>query len=134
MPRHFDLYFYHHGVIVIYYENSYLVFFLSSPYSKGHIMLFCPHIPCPRLSDPLLTVCVLGVCVLHQALQEVGVVIKGYWCVKRWPAPWHGHLYEVGMLLAIFLLPLIIMTFAYVSICRELVRVSSKKGAFKGER
>ncbi|ELU04735.1 hypothetical protein CAPTEDRAFT_22840, partial [Capitella teleta] len=40
-------------------------------------------------------------------------------------------LLQVGMLICIFLIPLVLMTFAYVSICRELIRVSSMKSTVK---
>jgi len=52
-------------------------------------------------------------------LEQVGVKRIGHWCLKDWQSAVLGPLYELYMLLLILIIPLVTMTFAYVSICRE---------------
>ena len=50
---------------------------------------------------------------------------KSHWCFKDWQPTVLGTVYELYMLLLILIFPLVAMTFAYVSICRELWTVLS---------
>ena len=55
----------------------------------------------------------------------MGVKRIGHWCLKDWEPAVLGPIYELYMLLLILVFPLVAMTFAYVSICRELWTVMS---------
>ena len=55
---------------------------------------------------------------------------KGYWCIKDWPQPVYSQLYEVGMLMVGLVIPVSIMTYAYVSIARELGLMSPNSSTF----
>ncbi|CAH1773989.1 unnamed protein product [Owenia fusiformis] len=61
----------------------------------------------------------------------IGENRTGYWCVKEWSAPIYGQLYELYMLITIFIIPLGIMSFAYFGICHELWRVTSKRASIR---
>ena len=58
--------------------------------------------------------------VFHQIHKEVGHRRPAYWCVKNWGDAVSSQLYEVYMLWVMLILPLAVMSFAYVSICKEL--------------
>ncbi|KAH9523415.1 hypothetical protein Btru_039975 [Bulinus truncatus] len=60
---------------------------------------------------------------------EVGRKIKAYWCMNNWDAALESQLYEVYMLFLMLILPLVIMTFAYVSIIRELWAMASLRSS-----
>ncbi len=62
-----------------------------------------------------------------QVHKEVGVRRKAYWCVKEWSKPWFSHIYELGMFWLIFVSPVVIMSFAYASICMELWVMTRKR-------
>jgi len=55
-----------------------------------------------------------------KVLEQVGVRRVAHWCLKEWQPAVLGPIYELYMLLLILVCPLVAMTFAYVSICREL--------------
>ena len=56
---------------------------------------------------------------------------KAYWSVKEWGSPLYSQLYEVYMLMLIFILPLIIITYAYINICVELWIMTSKRASMR---
>lgn len=62
-----------------------------------------------------------------QVHKEVGVVRKGYWCVKEWPSEAMEQAYELAMLLFLFCCPLAVMTFTYASVCIEMTSMSAKR-------
>ena len=62
-----------------------------------------------------------------QIHKEVGGVRKGYWCIKQWEKPVYAKSYEVGMLLGIFVIPVTIISFAYINICKELWTMTSNR-------
>ena len=71
-------------------------------------------------------------CLFHnQTHQEVGHKQKGYWCVKEWPNVHISRVYELIMLLFIFILPIAIMVFTYASICRELWVMTSRRAEMR---
>ena len=57
--------------------------------------------------------------------KEVGERKKAYWCVKEWPKQEYSIAYELGFACLVFVVPLAVMTFAYVNICRELWTVTA---------
>ena len=59
---------------------------------------------------------------------------KGYWCVKEWPVQWYSQVYECAMLAFVFVIPLAIMGFAYVSISMEMWRISSDRVELRANR
>ncbi|KAK7495069.1 hypothetical protein BaRGS_00013709, partial [Batillaria attramentaria] len=61
--------------------------------------------------------------------KEVGERRPAYWCVKNWEHRLYAQLYEVYMLCIVLLLPLLVMSFAYASICRELWVMTSRRSA-----
>ena len=69
-----------------------------------------------------------------QTHKEVGCRLKAYWCVKEWSKQWYSQLYETSMLFGVFLIPLGIMTFAYVCICREMWRVTAHRVTLRARR
>ncbi|CAK9299029.1 unnamed protein product [Gordionus sp. m RMFG-2023] len=62
---------------------------------------------------------------------EVGEVRKGYWCIKEWPNREYSIAYEIFQLCLLLLFPVIIMSFAYVSIARELKNVRKQRHSFQ---
>ena len=62
---------------------------------------------------------------VRQIHKEVGHRRLAYWCVKNWEDTVHSQLYEVYMLWVMLILPLGVMSFAYISICKELWVMSS---------
>jgi hypothetical protein len=65
--------------------------------------------------------------------KQVGGVRIGYWCVKEWSEPVYEQVYELSMLVVVLVLPLSVMTFAYVSICKELWLVTSNRAKLRAE-
>ncbi|XP_059149400.1 cholecystokinin receptor-like, partial [Physella acuta] len=61
--------------------------------------------------------------------EEVGGKVKAYWCIKDWDSTLYSRLYETYMLWLMLILPLVIMTFAYVSIIRELWTMASLRSS-----
>ncbi|KAL8598577.1 hypothetical protein ACOMHN_051365 [Nucella lapillus] len=69
---------------------------------------------------------VLALPIIFQTIhKEVGHYRRAYWCTKNWDNRTHAQMYELYMLWVMLLLPLAVMTFAYVSICKELWVMSS---------
>ncbi|KAL8590362.1 hypothetical protein ACOMHN_011576 [Nucella lapillus] len=63
--------------------------------------------------------------ILEEVHKEVGHRRRAYWCLKNWDNKVQSRLYEVYMLGVMLLLPLSVMSFSYVSICKELWVMSS---------
>ncbi|KAL8583804.1 hypothetical protein ACOMHN_036439 [Nucella lapillus] len=63
----------------------------------------------------------------------VGEVRKGYWCLEQWPEPVFHQVYQLYMLLIVYLLPLTFMTCNYVSICRRLWQVRYQRASIRAE-
>ncbi|XP_076462810.1 QRFP-like peptide receptor [Babylonia areolata] len=63
----------------------------------------------------------------------VGEVRKGYWCMEQWPEPVLHQVYQLYMLLVVYLLPLTFMTANYVSICRRLWQVRYQRASIRAE-
>ncbi|XP_041357593.1 gastrin/cholecystokinin type B receptor-like [Gigantopelta aegis] len=59
-----------------------------------------------------------------QKHKEVGDIRKAYWCVKEWSKPSLAIVFEVYMLVVIFVIPVLVMIMAYTAICVELFRMS----------
>ncbi|XP_035825968.1 QRFP-like peptide receptor [Aplysia californica] len=59
----------------------------------------------------------------------VGEIRKGYWCLEDWEFPVLARVYSLYMLVLVFLLPLVLMTTAYFSICRRLREVRYQQSA-----
>ncbi|KAK6179239.1 hypothetical protein SNE40_011645 [Patella caerulea] len=57
----------------------------------------------------------------------VGVKIKAYWCVKNWPSSKIEIVFEVYMLVLMFVIPMTVMIVAYAGICKELLALSSTR-------
>ncbi|XP_076462096.1 gastrin/cholecystokinin type B receptor-like [Babylonia areolata] len=77
-----------------------------------------------------LTSLVLALPIIFQTVhREVGHFRRAYWCTKDWENRTQAQLYEVYMLWVMLLLPLATITFAYVSICRELWIMGSLRSA-----
>ncbi|XP_005096075.2 QRFP-like peptide receptor [Aplysia californica] len=69
---------------------------------------------------------VLALPIVFQRIHKlVGERVKAYWCIKDWESTMYSRLYEVYLLLLMLVIPLVIMTFAYVSIIRELWMMAS---------
>ncbi len=69
----------------------------------------------------------LTLLLFFQIHKEVGSIRKGYWCLEEWPTSWASQLYNTGMLLLVFIIPLLVMSFAYVSISKEMWKISANK-------
>uniref|UniRef100_A0A2C9K892 G-protein coupled receptors family 1 profile domain-containing protein n=1 Tax=Biomphalaria glabrata TaxID=6526 RepID=A0A2C9K892_BIOGL len=67
--------------------------------------------------------------IFQKVHKEVGKNVKAYWCVNNWDAVLYSRLYEIYMLFLMLILPLLIMTFAYVSIIRELWTMASLRSS-----
>ncbi|XP_076441094.1 cholecystokinin receptor-like [Babylonia areolata] len=63
----------------------------------------------------------------------VGERKKGYWCMEQWAGPELHQLYQLYMLLVVYLLPLTFMTANYVSICRRLWQVRYQRASIRAE-
>ncbi|XP_025111286.1 G-protein coupled receptor 54-like [Pomacea canaliculata] len=61
----------------------------------------------------------------------VGGSRKGYWCMERWPDLVYQQLYQLYMLLIVYVLPLTFMTCTYVSICRRLWQVRYQRASIR---
>ncbi|KAK2156609.1 hypothetical protein LSH36_209g05011 [Paralvinella palmiformis] len=68
--------------------------------------------------------------IIHgQIHKKVGRSRIGYWCLEEWPMPFYEQIYDISMLVVILIIPLIMMTFAYASICRELWVVATARAS-----
>ncbi|CAL1528107.1 unnamed protein product, partial [Lymnaea stagnalis] len=73
---------------------------------------------------------ILAMPIIFQRVHKlVGVKVKAYWCINNWESVFYSRLYEVYMLLLMLIVPLLIMTFAYVSIIRELWTMASLRSS-----
>lgn len=54
-------------------------------------------------------------------------LIAYYWCVRDWDNRFYWELYELYMLVIILIIPLIIMTYSYYCICKQLWSVMNKR-------
>ncbi|ESP05640.1 hypothetical protein LOTGIDRAFT_152502 [Lottia gigantea] len=66
--------------------------------------------------------------------KEVGVVRKGYWCIKDWEDLLFSRVYEVYMFCMMLVIPVSIMMFAYCNISLELWHVSNQRVIMKNGR
>ncbi len=90
-----------------------------------------------RISTQKKTICrffVIFVTIIFQAHKEVGMIRKAFWCLKEWQHNWHSQVYEVVMLLLVFIVPLCIMGFAYISISREMWRITTSRVALRAAK
>ncbi|XP_052830638.1 pyroglutamylated RF-amide peptide receptor [Octopus bimaculoides] len=62
---------------------------------------------------------------------EVGITRKGFWCVKEWDKPIYSILYELYMLVLMFILPVGVMVVAYASIGYELWKVANLRASMR---
>ena len=69
-----------------------------------------------------------------QVHKEVGTRRVGFWCVKEWERPAFSKTYEVFMLLLIFTIPIAIISFAYINICKELWHMTSQRNSLRAEK
>lgn len=76
----------------------------------------------------------LSVCFVSQEHVLVGWRRKGYWCLQQWPEPVLHQVYQLYMLLVVYLLPLTFMTCTYVSICRRLWQVRYQRASIRAEQ
>jgi hypothetical protein len=69
----------------------------------------------------------MTICRVLQIHLEVGVVRKGYWCIKNafdvGPGTWIFY-YDLYKLILLFMWPMLIMIFAYTIIAIKVWRVS----------
>ena len=64
----------------------------------------------------------------------MGEKYTAYWCEKKWPTRVYTILYELLYAHVVFLIPLGVMTFAYVNICRELWSMSAWRASMHAGR
>ncbi|ESO12786.1 hypothetical protein HELRODRAFT_159371 [Helobdella robusta] len=69
-----------------------------------------------------------------QSLRAVGEDGDLFWCVKMWPSKAVERLFEIWMLVLVLSIPLSVMIFAYVGICRELWNVMAMRGTMVARR
>ena len=91
------------------------------------IVLYCTVLYCAVLYRAVLYCIVL--CPQEHVL--VGWRRKGYWCLQQWPEPVMHQVYQLYMLLVVYLLPLTFMTCTYVSICRRLWQVRYQRASIR---
>ncbi|XP_063237275.1 QRFP-like peptide receptor isoform X2 [Bacillus rossius redtenbacheri] len=86
--------------------------------SQARKIILCIWVAAFLLAVPML---------FAQVHMEVGLRVKGYWCVKYWDnlPLWRFH--EVYMLLLILVVPTTVMAVAYTSICWEIWRVMQQR-------
>ncbi|ESO10327.1 hypothetical protein HELRODRAFT_120046, partial [Helobdella robusta] len=65
----------------------------------------------------------------QQSLRAVGEDGDLFWCVKMWPSKAVERFFEIWMLVLVLIIPLSVMIFAYVGICRELWNVMAMRGS-----
>ncbi|KAH3696739.1 QRFP-like peptide receptor [Dreissena polymorpha] len=63
----------------------------------------------------------------------VGLYRKAIWCIQEWKLPAFSILYEVYMFCILLAIPVTIMTFAYVRICRELWFITQHRSLLRSE-
>ena len=96
-------------------------------------MLYCIALYCIVLYCIALY-CIVLYCIVSCCPQEhvlVGWRRKGYWCLQQWPEPVMHQVYQLYMLLVVYLLPLTFMTCTYVSICRRLWQVRYQRASIR---
>ncbi|XP_050403601.1 allatostatin-A receptor [Patella vulgata] len=69
-----------------------------------------------------------------QVHKMVGYIRIGYWCVKDWEQTLFSKIYEVYMFCIMLILPILIMIFAYASICIELWMVTHNRQILQNGR
>ncbi|XP_055884322.1 QRFP-like peptide receptor [Biomphalaria glabrata] len=63
----------------------------------------------------------------------VGKKIQGYWCVEEW-SPLMAKIYNLYMILVVFVLPLGLMAYAYTCICRRLWQVQYQHSTMRASQ
>lgn len=64
-------------------------------------------------------------------LREVGHYRKSYWCQKQFAQAIYHQLYEIYMACILLLIPVTVMSFAYISICKELWAMTFRRSEMR---
>lgn len=62
---------------------------------------------------------------------EVGLTRKAYWCIKEWDNTLYSIIYELYMLVILFIFPIGVMIVAYASIGYELWKVANIRASMR---
>lgn len=63
--------------------------------------------------------------------KEVGIYRKGYWCIKEFSRQEYFILYELFMLIIMFIIPIIVMSMSYFMIAIEIWHLASKRAVMR---
>ena len=78
-------------------------------------------------SFPILVV--VNIMFIFQIQMPVGERHPSFWCVRDWDRPLLWKFYELYMLVLVLIVPLVIMSYTYSTIAREICSVTSSRSA-----